>query len=240
MGSEDAAREVSADPGDRRWWRRGLVAGLLLLLVTAYFLTLQERLSWEAVQARRLELQQEVDRWPLLAPLAFSLFYAAVTSLALPITPPLSVLAGALFGRALALVVVSCGSTAGASVVFLLSRYLLRDAVERRWGTRLAALQRGVETEGVYYLLALRLSPVVPFTLINLGMGLTRMPLRTFWWVSQLGMLPIAFLFVNAGAELGQVQTPGDVLSPGLLISLSLAAVVPLGLRKAWTWRQRG
>jgi len=226
-----------ADP--RPLHRRWLFALLAVILIATFLgLGLQERLSWEELRHQRGELAKLVEAHPLLSPLGFFLLYAIVTGLFVPAGPTLSVLAGAIFGRLFGILIVSCASTSGACLSFLLSRHLLGDYVQRRWGERLAPLYRGIARDGIWYLFALRLSPLIPFTLINLGMGLTRMPLRTFWWVSQVGMLPIAFLFVNAGAELRLVERPEDVLSPTLIVSLSLAALVPLLLRWLWTRRR--
>jgi uncharacterized membrane protein YdjX (TVP38/TMEM64 family) len=212
-----------------------LLSSIVLAVALFYTLGGAEHLSWQEIQGRRAALQQQAEEHPLLAVTLFLLVYAGVTSASIPLGTALSVLAGAVFERVLGTLLVSVASTAGASVSFLLSRYLFRDFVQRHWGNRLEAIQRGVERDGIYYLLALRLTPLVPYTLINLGLGLTRMPLRTFWWVSQLGMLPVTFLFVNAGAELRYVQSPRDILSPGLIVSLSLAALVPVLGR--WLWR---
>jgi uncharacterized membrane protein YdjX (TVP38/TMEM64 family) len=230
-------RPVPADNTARPapWWPRLLFLAMIAAAIVAFYaLGLAEELTWQALQTRRAALQEQVAAQPLLAVVIFALIYVAATTLVLPISAPLSMTAGALFGRALGLLIVSFVSTTGAAVAFLLCRYLFRDAVERRWGARLAPIQRGVEREGIYYLLTLRLSPVVPFTWINLAMGLTRMPLWTFWWVSQLGMLPIGCILVNIGAELGAVESPGDIMSLSLIVSMSLGALVPLALRFLW------
>jgi uncharacterized membrane protein YdjX (TVP38/TMEM64 family) len=127
---------------------------------------------------------------------------------------------------------VGVAATLGATLAFLSSRYLFRDWVQRRFGPRLDALNRGIEKDGAYYLFTLRLVPLFPFFLINLGMGLTRLPVRTFAWVSFLGMLPGTFLYVNAGTELGKLNSLADVASPGLLAAFALLGIVPLVLRK--------
>jgi uncharacterized membrane protein YdjX (TVP38/TMEM64 family) len=172
----------------------------------------------------------------LLSLLLFFLVYAAVTGLSLPVAAPLSLAAGALFGRWLGTAVVSAASTLGATAAFFSSRYVLRDFVRRRLGPRLEALDRGLDEDGAFYLLTLRLVPLVPFFLVNLGMGLTRVRLRTFVWVSWLGMLPGTFLYVNAGTELARVASPADALSPEVLLSLAALGVVPLALRLLLKW----
>ena len=145
----------------------------------------------------------------------------------------LSLLAGALFGRWLGFAVVSLAATLGATIAMLASRYVLRDWVQRRFGHRFAALNRGFERDGVYYLLTLRMMPVVPFWLINLGMGLTPIRARTFALVSWLGMMPATVLYVNAGTELATIESPRDVLSVNILIALLALACVPLMIKFA-------
>jgi uncharacterized membrane protein YdjX (TVP38/TMEM64 family) len=218
-------------PGPRSW-PRWVLAGLLLLALAGFYaLGLHRYLSWDYLRSHLDLLQGQVRQHLLPAVLLFFLAYVAVTALSLPAAAALSLLAGALFGRWLGIGVVSLAATAGATLAFLSSRYLLRDWVARRLGDRLAAVNRGVERDGAYYLLTLRLVPAVPFFLVNLGMGLTPLRLPTFAWVSMLGMLPGTFLYVNAGTELGRLASPRDVLSPGLLLSLALLGVVPLALR---------
>jgi uncharacterized membrane protein YdjX (TVP38/TMEM64 family) len=171
--------------------------------------------------------------------LLFFLAYVAITSLSLPAAGVLSLTAGALFGRGWGTAVVSLASTLGATLALLVARYILRDFVQRRYGSRLEPLQRGIDRDGAYYLFTLRLVPAFPFFLINLGMALTRMPVRTFAWVSWLGMLPAIFVFVNAGTEIRGIDTPSAVLSPGILISLALLGLLPLLFRKILYWTRR-
>lgn len=220
---------------DDRTWRRWLLPAIGALAVAAlYTFGPREDFSWEALQARRAELEALVAEQPVRSRLIFVMVFLIAAALALPITPALTMTGGLLFGRWPALLMVSCASTAGASLAFVLSRYWLRGWVERRWGARLGPIQRGVERDGAFYLLTLRLSPLVPFSLINVAMGLTPMRLRTFWWVSQLGMLPVTLIFAHAGDAVGDLTTPADILSPPIAIALSLAALVPLGLRLLW------
>src|SRR5262249_37441880 len=150
----------------------------------------------------------------------------------LPVATIVSLLGGALFGRWLGTAVVLLAATLGATLAFLSSRYLLRGFVERRFGGRVEALNRGLDREGAYYLFFLRLVPVFPFFLINLGMGLTRFSTWTFFWVSLLGMLPGTFIYVNAGTALATIQSPAGILSPTVLISFALLGLFPLLLRK--------
>ena len=157
-------------------WARQLIVVVAGLAVVGFFLARQgDRVSWELLQDRQAGVESFVRDEPFLAVAVFFLAYVIVTGLSLPISVWLSFTAGALFGLLPGIVVASFASTVGASISFVMSRYLFRGSVERRWGNRLAVIQRGVEAEGAYYLLALRLSPLVPYWLVNLGMGLTRM-----------------------------------------------------------------
>jgi uncharacterized membrane protein YdjX (TVP38/TMEM64 family) len=236
---DDKADALPGRTGSRAWGR-WLVAALVVGAVAAFFaLGWQRYLTWGSLLAHRDQLKAYVDEHWWSSLLAYFLIYVAVTGLSLPGAVIMSLAGGALFGRWWGTAVTSFASTAGATGAFLLSRYLLRDFVQRRWGQRLEAINRGVERDGPYYLLSLRLVPAFPFFLINLAMGLTRMRVWTYWWVSQLGMLPGTFLYINAGTQLGELNSPKDVLSPALLASFALLAVFPLLVRRAVRWWQR-
>jgi len=158
--------------------------------------------------------------------------YVLVTALSLPGAAVMTLAGGALFGLLAGTVVVSFASTIGATLACLVSRFLLRDWVQGRFADKLTAVNRGVENEGAFYLFTLRLIPALPFFVINLVMGLTRMPLRTFYWVSQVGMLPGTVVYINAGRELGRIESASDILSPGLIISFALLGIFPLAAKK--------
>jgi uncharacterized membrane protein YdjX (TVP38/TMEM64 family) len=216
-----------------------LAAFLVLAVLGFYALGLHRSLSWDSVRDH-LDAWQALGRENLLPALAvFFLVYVAVTALSLPAAAILTMVAGALFGRWLGTAVVSVASTLGATLAFLSSRFIVRDWVQRRLGDRLEAINRGVEEDGAYYLYTLRLVPVVPFFLINLGLGLTPIRVTTFAAVSWLGMLPGTFLYVNAGTELASLDSPADVLSWPVLLSLALLGVVPLAIRKFIQWQVR-
>jgi uncharacterized membrane protein YdjX (TVP38/TMEM64 family) len=219
-----------------------LLLGLLAAALTAFFLLdLQHYLSWEYLKSQRDALQARVEEQLLLAAVIYFLVYVALTAVSIPFGTAVTLIGGFLLGRWLGLVVVSFASTTGATLAFLSTRYLFRDWLQRRWGQRLDVINRGLETDGAYYLFTLRLVPLFPFFVINAAMGVTNLPVWTYWWVSQLGMLPATFIYVNAGTELGRIGSPGDILSLPVLISLALLGIVPLGLRKGvqW-WKQRG
>ncbi|MBW1989263.1 MAG: TVP38/TMEM64 family protein [Deltaproteobacteria bacterium] len=147
---------------------------------------------------------------------------------------------GAVFGFWVTLLVVSFASSIGATLACLAARFVVGDFVQRRFSRRLAAINRGVEREGGVYLFTLRLVPLFPFFLINLAMGLTRMPLWKFYWVSQAGMLPGTAVYVNAGTQLGRIDSVSGVLSPRVVASFVLLGVFPLAAKWAVrTWRRR-
>jgi uncharacterized membrane protein YdjX (TVP38/TMEM64 family) len=211
-----------------------LLGVMVLAAAGFYFFLLREQLSWDAVRENLASWKQQADDNLALVVAVFCAVYLAVVALSLPVALVLSLIAGALFGRWLGTAVVSASSTAGATLAFLSSRYLLRDWVHRRFAGLLGPIERGVERDGAFYLLTLRLIPAVPFWLINLGMGLTPMRATTFAAVSWAGMLLGTFLFVNVGAELGENLTQesfAERVPWGLLTSLALLGVVPLLLR---------
>lgn len=205
---------------------------LLLLLAGAFALFmgsgLSSYLSLEGLKQARIEVADFQRLHPLGFTLIFFVVYVLVTALSLPGAAVLTLAGGAFFGLAEGLVVVSFASTIGATLAFLVARYLLRDALARRFPQRVRRIDEGVEKEGSFYLFSLRLVPIFPFFLINLLMGLTAMPARRFYWVSQLGMLPGTAVYVNAGVQLGSLESLSGVLSPAMLVSFALLGVFPL------------
>ena len=213
-----------------------LAAGVVLALAAFYFTGLYRYFSWDAVRSQLDGWQAQVERNLVASLVVFFAVYVAVTALSLPVAVPLTLVGGALFGRWLGTGVVSLASTLGATLAFLMSRYLLRDWVRAKFGDRLAPVNRGVEREGGFYLFTLRLVPAVPFFIVNLGMGLTPIRAGTFALVSWAGMLLGTFLYVNAGTAIGSVDKPSEVLSAKIIISLALLGLAPLSVRKLVEW----
>ena len=213
----------------RRWLLLALVA---IALVAFFALDLGRFFSLEALRAHREGLLTQIGAHPLLSAGIFFLVYVAVTALSLPAAALLTIAGGALFGFGLGALLVSFASTLGATLAMLLARYLLRDSVQAKFGSRLKAIDDGLEREGAFYLFALRLVPVFPFFLVNLTLGLTRLPARTFFWVSQLGMLPATAVYVYAGTEIGQLTSLKGLISPGLLGAFILLGLLPLITKK--------
>ncbi len=158
------------------------------------------------------------------------------TALALPGAAIMTLAGGALFGVITGTLIVSFSSTIGATLACFISRYLLRDWVLTRFGDRFAKLHKGIEEEGPFYLFSLRLVPVFPFFIINLIMGLTHMSLGTFYWVSQIGMLPGTIIYVIAGRELSKIESVSGILSPGVILSFVLLGLFPLATKKILGW----
>jgi pyruvate/2-oxoglutarate dehydrogenase complex dihydrolipoamide dehydrogenase (E3) component/uncharacterized membrane protein YdjX (TVP38/TMEM64 family) len=209
--------------------RRALLFGLLVIAVVAFFaFDLGRFLSLDALRAGQAEFAAAYVAEPLKVIGIFFLVYVAVAALSLPGAAVLTIAAGTLFGLAVGTLVVSFASSLGATLAFLVSRFLLRDWVQQRFGERLAAVNRGIARDGAFYLFALRLVPLFPFFVINLLMGLTPLRTRTFYWVSQLGMLAGTAVYVNAGTQLAAVTSLADVFSPALLAAFALLGVFPL------------
>jgi pyruvate/2-oxoglutarate dehydrogenase complex dihydrolipoamide dehydrogenase (E3) component/uncharacterized membrane protein YdjX (TVP38/TMEM64 family) len=193
-------------------------------------------LTLDNLKASRDALQAQVLSAPLATAAVFFAVYVAATALSIPGAVILTLAAGAMFGLGWGLLLVSFASSLGALLAFLVARYLLRDAIQARFGKALAPINDGVKKDGTFYLLTLRLVPVFPFWLINLLMGLTPMGAGRFYVVSQLGMLAGTAVYVNAGTQLAAIQSPGDILSPGLLGSFVLLGLFPLLAKAGVAW----
>jgi len=207
---------------------------VLLLAVAAFFIAGGQRyLSFEYVKAQQAAIDHWYDSHPWQTALAFFLVYIAITGLSLPGAALLTLAAGAIFGLLWGTLIVSFASSLGATLALLASRFALRDWVQARFSRQLQGINRGMEREGALYLFTLRLIPAVPFFVINLAMGLTPIRARTFYWVSQLGMLPATVVYVNAGRQLAAIDSPGGIVSPGLVGALALLGIFPLLAKKA-------
>jgi pyruvate/2-oxoglutarate dehydrogenase complex dihydrolipoamide dehydrogenase (E3) component/uncharacterized membrane protein YdjX (TVP38/TMEM64 family) len=210
-----------------------LMAVLLLAAVAGFFLLdLGQYLDLEYFKSRQAELDAFKERHPLTAAAVFFLVYVAVTGLSLPGATIMTLVAGAVFGLLWGAVLVSFASTLGATVAFLVARFLIGGTIQARFGDSLRKVNEGMQRDGAFYLFAMRLVPAFPFFVVNLVMGLTRIRTGVFYWVSQLGMLPGTLVYVNAGTQLAAISSLGDIASPGLLLSFALLGVFPLIARK--------
>ena len=209
--------------------KKPLLLLLVLALVAGFFASgLHRQLDLDTLKAGMAGFAAWREASPVLVAALYFAAYVAVTALSLPGAAVMTLAGGALFGLGWGLLIVSFASTIGATLAFLVSRHLLRDSVHARFGARLRAIDEGIARDGAFYLFSLRLVPAFPFFLINLLMGLTPIRTRTFYWVSQLGMLPGTLVYVNAGTELGAVDSLAGVLSPGLVASFVLLGLFPL------------
>ena len=214
-----------------------ITLALVLAAMAAFWaLDLHQYLTLEYAKASQARFDQVYHQNPLLVLGAYFVLYVVVTGLSLPGAVVLTLGGGALLGFWPCLLTVSFASTLGATLACFLARFVLRDWVQSRFANRLGAVNRGVAQEGAFYLFTLRLVPIFPFFVINLVMGLTKMPLTTYYWVSQVGMLPGTAVFVNAGTQLGQVQSLEGILSPGLLLSFVALGLFPLVVKKLVAW----
>ena len=213
----------------RRWARWLVVLLALLGLWLAYwYWDLGQWLTLEQLKASRDALISLYADQPVKTALTFFGVYVLAAALSFPGASILTLAAGAIFGWAMGLLLVSFASSLGALLAFWASRYLLRDVIEKRFGKLLQPINEGLAKDGTFYLLTLRLVPLFPFWLINLLMGLTKLGARRFYIVSQIGMLVGTAVYVNAGTQLAAIDTAADVLSPGLIASLVLLGVFPL------------
>jgi uncharacterized membrane protein YdjX (TVP38/TMEM64 family) len=214
-------------------WGKMIAAGVIAGLILLFFLFGGNRyVTFEYLQESRQEIWDLYQARPLLVSCSYFALYLLVVGLSLPGATILGLGAGAVFGFWVGTVLISFVSTISATLACLIARYVLGFWVQRTFAERLRTINAGIEAEGPFYLFALRLVPLFPFVVINLVMGLTRMPLGRFYWVSQIGMLPGTMVYVNAGRQLAQLDSPAGILSPGLLISFSLLGLFPLAAKK--------
>ena len=208
--------------------KKAILVLVLLGAIAAYFVfDLGQILSLESFKASQADIVAAKDANPVLYIAGFFILYVAVTGLSIPGAAIMTLVAGALFGVVIGTIIVSFASTMGATLAFLSARFVLRAWVQGKFGERLRAIDDGLEKDGAFYLFTLRLIPVFPFFVINLLMGLTRIKTRTFFWVSQLGMLPATIVFVNAGTQISRIESTSGLLSPTLIASFVALALFP-------------
>mgnify|MGYP001077112821 FL=1 len=213
--------------------RKILLAAVIAVAIGLFFaFDLGRYFSLDALKAQQAAIEAFRTEQPWLAAALYFALYVAVTALSLPGAALMTLAGGAVFGLWWGLLIVSFASSIGATLAFLVSRFLLRDWVTTRFGERLAAIDAGIKREGAFYLFTLRLVPVFPFFVINLLFGLTAMKARTFYWVSQLGMLAGTVVYVNAGTQLARIDSLAGIVSPALLGSFALLGIFPLVAKK--------
>ena len=211
-----------------------IIIVIVIIAVIAAFkiLGLGDYLTLEYLKESQAKFQALYRENRVTVIAVYMFVYILSTSLSLPGAAILTLAGGALFGLVAGTIIVSFASTIGATLACFVSRFILRDWVQKKFGDRLKTVNEGIAKEGLFYLFTLRLIPVFPFWLINLVMGLTKMPLKSFYWVSQVGMFPATIVFVNAGKELAGIESLSGILSPGLIISFVLLGLFPLITKK--------
>lgn len=201
-----------------------LLAALIVVILILRFSGLGELLTFENLQRNRDRLLAYVQGHYASSAATYICVYILVVSLNVPGAAIMTISGGFLFGTFPAVLYSNAGATTGASIAFLLSRYLLGEWVQARYQTQLAGFNSEMARNGARYLITLRLIPAFPFFLINFLSGLTTLPFRTFVWATSLGILPGATIFANAGRQLGNINSPGEILSPKVIASLLLLA----------------
>lgn len=210
-----------------------VIACVIVLGIVAFrYFNLGQYLTLEYLKSSQDSLQTLYLENRLLVIACYMAIYIAVTALSLPGAVVLTLAGGGLFGLVVGTVAVSFASTIGATLACLVSRFFLREWVQSKFGDKLVTINNGIDKEGAFYLFSLRLVPIFPFFVINLLMGLTRMRLFTFYWVSQLGMFAGTIVFVNAGKELAKIDSLSGIMSPGLLGSFVVLGLFPITVKK--------
>ncbi|CAG7857442.1 hypothetical protein MCAMS1_02262 [biofilm metagenome] len=215
-----------------------LILIITFLLVLFFVFDVSKYFTLSYLQAQHRAFVAYHDAHPVLTLLTYGMIYIIVTGLSLPGATIMTLAGGTLFGLFWGTVIVSIASTIGATLAFLAARFLFRETLEHKFANQLATINKGIETEGGYYLFTLRLVPLFPFFAINVLMGLTKMQTATYFWVSQIGMLPGTLLYVNAGTQLATIKSLADIASPWLIASFVLLGLFPLAAKKFIEYRR--
>ncbi|MEP1448539.1 MAG: FAD-dependent oxidoreductase [Paraglaciecola sp.] len=209
--------------------KRGLLLVTIVMLIAAFFIfDIGQYLTLDSLKAHQQDLAEYIQSNWLQAFAIYFVIYVAATALSLPGAIILTLGAGALFGLGFGLLLASFASTIGATLAFLVSRFLLRDWVKATFSERIKAIDKGVEKDGPFYLLSLRLVPIFPFFVINLVMGVTSIKTVTYYFVSQIGMLIGTAVYVNAGTQLAEIEAVSDIVSRDLILSFVLLGIFPI------------
>ena len=209
-----------------------LIAVFTIVVALFFAFDLQKYLTLEYLKSSKAFFISSYEKNFILVLGSYFLFYIVITAFSLPGAVWMTLGGGAFFGLFAGTVIVSFASSIGATLAMLIARFLLRDWVQSRFEKQMQIINAGINKDGGFYLFTLRLVPAVPFFVINLGMGLSPLRAGTFYWVSQLGMLPGTLVYINAGSELGKIQSVGEILSPTLIASFVLLGIFPVLVKK--------
>ena len=201
---------------------------LLIGLGIAFQHYLNESLSLALLQSKKADLQAEVAKNQWLAAATFAAFYIFVTALSLPLALSMSLVAGMMFGFFNGLLLVGVSSTIGATLAFLIARFILQDFIQKKFAGSLQKIRDSAEGREAFYLLSLRLIPVFPYFIVNIGMALTKIRAPVFFVVSFIGMLPAAAVLVHAGVQISQIRSLHDIFSTQMMIVFLLLSALPL------------
>lgn len=205
-----------------------IVIFIAALISCFFYFDMHQYLTLEYLKEQRQYFESLIAAHPVISAASFAMIYILTTALSLPGAAILTLAAGALFGILYGTVIVSFASTIGATIAFMVARFLIKDSVQAKFGNRLQAINEGVENEGAFYLFTLRLVPAFPFFMINLLMGLTPISVLKFFIVSQVGMLPGTIVYVNAGTQLSKLDSLQGIVSPQILASFVLLGLFPI------------
>lgn len=209
-----------------------LILLIIIIILVFYIFDIGKLLTLSNIKDSQNDFKIYYSKHKMFVIVFYMAFYILITSISLPGAAILTLAGGAFFGLWIGTLIVSISSTIGAMFAYSISRFLLRDWVINRFEEKLKTIDEGIRQEGAFYLFSLRLIPVFPFFVINSLFGLTKMPLITFAWISQIGMLPGTIVFVNAGKEIAKIKTVYDILSPSLILSFILLGIFPLIVKK--------
>jgi len=213
---------------DQKKIKIGLLILIMLTIIAFFFYDIQQYATLDYIKAKQQNIFEYYKQNVFFVLVLFIFLYVLVTALSLPVATFLTLLGGALFGFSTGLIIVSFASTIGATLAFLMARFLAQNYVQKNYKKQLSKINKKFKSEGAFYLFALRLVPVFPFFIINVVMGLMTIKTWTFYWVSQLGMLPGTIVYVYAGTQLAQIETFSDITTPSMLIAFALLGLFPL------------
>lgn len=209
-----------------------IVLIIICLIAVFRIFNIGEYVSLDFIRETQYEFDILYSEHPFTVIAVYMAAYIIVTALSLPGSTVMSLAAGAHFGLLTGIVVVSFASTTGATLACSISRFILRDWVQRKFGDRVHKINEGIAKDGAFYLFTLRLNPIFPFWFVNIVTGLTKMPLRTYYWVSQIGMLPVSIVIINVGRELRKIESLSGIFSPGLILSFAILGMFPITAKK--------
>jgi len=208
-----------------------LLAVILLSLILS-FTELKNLFTLESIQENYNTIRNFYLNNKLSVMFLFSLIYIISAALALPFALMLTILSGAIFGLTLGIIIASFSSTIGATICFLISRYIAKDFIQNKYKKQLLKFNEGFKKEGAFYLFAIRLTPIFPFFIVNIVMGLLQITTIKFYFISQIAMLPATLLYVYAGVQISTLKSISDITSPELLILLFLIGIFPILSKK--------